>query len=132
MNKTLVCLTSTPSDELGSNNESEQILFSGEVITVYNVDKNEKTLEVLPRMNLKGRCSGILLSDNGKFLYTVMQKRKILSKFKLTEKPQKQQPIQKCDTGHQLDIHKIIKVFLFGSYRSTVDKREIRLQRKFF
>ena len=113
MNKTLVCLTSTPSDELGANNESEQILFSGEVITVYNVDKNEKTLEVLPRMNLKGRCSGILLSDNGKFLYSVMQKRKILCKFKLTEKPQKQQPIQKCNTGHQLDIHKIIKVRVF-------------------
>ena len=67
---------------------------------------------------IKGRCSGLLLSDNGKFFYSILQKRKILGKFKLSGRD-KAQPLQKCETCHQLDVHRIIKVictFLICTY----------------
>ena len=67
---------------------------------------------------IKGRCSGLLLSDNGKFFYSILQKRKILGKFKLSGRD-KAQPLQKCETCHQLDVHRIIKVictFLIYTY----------------
>ena len=84
-------------------------LFSGDTITVYNVEKTAKTIEVETMRYIKGRCSGLLLSDNGKFFYSILQKRKILGKFKLSGRD-KAQPLQKCETCHQLDVHRIIKV----------------------
>ena len=85
------------------------MLFSGDTITIYNVEKTAKTIEVETMRYIKGRCSGLLLSDNGKFFYSILQKRKILGKFKLSGRD-KAQPLQKCETCHQLDVHRIIKV----------------------
>ena len=113
VNKNIICLTSTPSDELNINNESEQVRFSGEKIFIFHVDKTEKSIELQQIQFIKGRCSGLCLNDNGKFFYTILQKRKILGKFKLADKANKAQPIQKCETGHGLDVHRIMKVYLF-------------------
>ena len=112
VNKNIICLTSTPSDELNINNESEQVRFSGEKIFIFHVDKTEKSIELQQIQFIKGRCSGLCLNDNGKFFYTILQKRKILGKFKLADKANKAQPIQKCETGHGLDVHRIMKVYL--------------------
>jgi 6-phosphogluconolactonase (cycloisomerase 2 family) len=75
-------LVSTPSDEMGAANESERITCTGDQIAVFSVDKNTKKLISIAVVFTKGRCSGICLSDNAKFFYTAMQKRKLLAKFK--------------------------------------------------
>ena len=58
VNKTLVCLTSTPSDEPGNVNESERIRYSGDQVTIFSVDKAAKTIQISSIVMLKGRCSG--------------------------------------------------------------------------
>ena len=62
-------------------------------------------------VNTRGRCSGICLSDNGKFFYTVMQKRKMLAKFKVVQKEtnSKLAPLAKMETGQLLDCSTIFK-----------------------
>ncbi len=54
-------------------------------VTILAIDKNAKTAEVLLVVTLKGRSSGICLSDNAKFFYAMIQRRKVLAKFKVPE-----------------------------------------------
>ena len=104
VNKTIVCLTSTPSDEPGNVNESERIRYSGDQVTIFNVDKNEKTVQISSIVMLKGRCSGICLNENAKFFYSLIQKKKEIAKFKVVEQEMstKLQPTSKASTTHQL------------------------------
>jgi hypothetical protein len=110
--KVVICLTSTPSDDPGAINESERIRFSGDQITIMAVDKQAKTIQVTTVVQTRGRCSGICLSDNAKFFYTLIQKKKMLAKFKITdhEVTSRITPVAKTDsTDHQLDLHRIVK-----------------------
>ena len=109
--QTVVALVSTPSDEMGAANESERMTFTGDQIAVFSVDKNTKKLISIAVVVTKGRCSGICLSDNAKFFYTAMQKRKLLAKFKVVEKETsaKLAPLSKTETGQLLDCTSIKK-----------------------
>ncbi len=109
VNKILVCLTSTPSDEPGNVNESERIRYSGDQVTIFQVDKAAKTITISSIVMLKGRCSGICLNENAKFFYSLIQKKKELAKFKVVEQEMstKLQPLAKCPTPHELDVNGI-------------------------
>ena len=111
VNQTVVALVSTPSDEMGAANESERITCTGDQIAIFSVDKNAKKISTLCVVFLKVRCSGLCLSDNGKFFYTVMQKRKMLAKFKVVEKEtgHKLAPLSKTETNQLLDCTSIAK-----------------------
>ena len=111
VNKTLVVLTSTPSDEPGNVNESERIKYSGDQVTIFQVDKAAKTIQISSIVMLKGRCSGICLNENGKFFYCLIQKKKELAKFKVVEQEMstKLQPLAKCPTPHELDVNGIYR-----------------------
>ena len=115
-----VCLTSTPSDEPGNVNESERIRYSGDQVTIFTVDKNEKTIQISSIVMLKGRCSGICLNENAKFFYSLIQKKKEIAKFKVVEQEMstKLQPTSKAPTLHQL-----VSLILI----STIDGWEICL-----
>ena len=111
VNKTVICLTSTPSEDPGAINEGERVQFSGDMVAIFNVDKSQKTIQISCIQLLKMRCSGICLSDNGKFFFSMIQKRKQLAKFKVVEQENssKLTPVARMDTDHQLDLHKITK-----------------------
>ena len=55
-------------------------------MTICTVDRVAKSITVLNVLNTKNRYSGICLADNAKFFYAMMQKRKLLTKFKVSEK----------------------------------------------
>ena len=96
---------------MGAANESERMIFTGDQIAVFSVDKNTKKLISIAVVFTKGRCSGICLSDNAKFFYTTTQKRKLLAKFKVVEKETnaKLAPLSKTETGQLLDCTSIKK-----------------------
>ena len=96
---------------MGAANESERMIFTGDQIAVFSVDKNTKKLISIAVVFTKGRCSGICLSDNAKFFYTATQKRKLLAKFKVVEKETsaKLAPLSKTETGQLLDCTSIKK-----------------------
>ena len=96
---------------MGAANESERMIFTGDQIAIFSVDKNTKKLISIAVVFTKGRCSGICLSDNAKFFYTSTQKRKYLAKFKVVEKEtnSKLAPLSKTETGQLLDCTSIKK-----------------------
>jgi hypothetical protein len=55
-------------------------------VTICTVDRAAKSITVVNVLNTKNRYSGICLADNAKFFYAMMQRRKILTKFKVAEK----------------------------------------------
>ena len=56
------------------------------LVTICIVDRALKSISVLTVLTSKNRYSGICLADNAKFFYAMMQRRKVLVKFKVAEK----------------------------------------------
>lgn len=61
-------------------------------MTICTVDRAAKSISVVNVLNTKNRYSGICLADNAKFFYAMMQRRKVLTKFKVVEKVKTLEP----------------------------------------
>jgi hypothetical protein len=55
-------------------------------VTICTVDRIAKSITVVTVLTSKNRISGICLADNAKFFYSMLQRRKVMAKFKVMEK----------------------------------------------
>jgi hypothetical protein len=55
-------------------------------VTICSVDRTAKSISVVNVLSTKNRYSGICLADNAKFFFAMMQRRKVIAKFKVIEK----------------------------------------------
>ncbi len=122
--KTVVCLVSTPTDEPGGVNETERVQCSGDQVAIFTINKEDNTIQPITVAFLKARCSGICLSDNGRFFFSLLQKRKLLTKFKVPDKDNnsKLAPSSKAETEHQLDLNFIAKMSSKPGYVALCSK----------
>ena len=111
--KTVICLTTTanPLDESEESKQFELKKTAGDQITIFKVDKQAGSISIANVLTTKEICSGICLSENGKFFSTILHKRKKLAKFKVLEheRQSKLTPVSKTPTQHQMDMFKIIR-----------------------
>ena len=82
----------------------------GDVITYVKVDQKKRTLTVANVFNLSCPCSGLAVSDNCKFFFSVLLTTKHLAKFSLSEEEQPGQVSAVCSVPscHQLGLHSIL------------------------
>ena len=74
-NKNLLILSTTPGCEDSY----------GDLITLIKIDLKKKTLTVANVFNLTTPCSGLVMSENGKYFFSMMLTNKHLGKFPLSE-----------------------------------------------
>ena len=82
----------------------------GDVITYIKVDQKKRSLTVANVFNLSSPCSGLAVSDNGKFFFSVLLTTKHLAKFSLSEEEQPGQvsPVCSVASSHQLGLHGLL------------------------
>ena len=95
-NKTLLILSTTPGCEENY----------GDLITIVKIDQKKKILTVANVFNLCSPCSGVLISENCKFFFTVMLTNKHLAKFPLSEEEQSGLvgPVSSVPSSHELAL----------------------------
>jgi hypothetical protein len=81
--KTLVCLVGAESQQRGASVANQ--------ICILKLGKHhgrEEGLAVVNVLNTKDQCSGLCLSQNAKFFFTLLHREKMLAKFKVSEEVQ--------------------------------------------
>ena len=98
-NKTLLILSTTPGCEENY----------GDLITIVKIDQKKRTLTVANVFNLCSPCSGVIISKNGQFFFTVMLTNKHLAKFPLSEEEQSSpvSPVSSVPSFHELALYMI-------------------------
>ena len=81
----------------------------GDLITLIKIDSKKRSLTVANVFNLAAPCSGLALSENGRFFFSVQHTDKQLGKFPLSEEEQaeKVEPLSTRPSQHGLPVHTI-------------------------
>ena len=82
----------------------------GDLITLIKMDSKKKSLTVANVFNLCSPSSGLVLSDNCKFFFSVLLTTKHLAKFPLSEEeqPGPVSPVSSVASSHQLGLYSIL------------------------
>ena len=81
----------------------------GDLITLIKIDQKKRSLTVANVFNLISPCSGIVISDNCKYFFTLMLTSKHLAKFPLSEEEQSGlvSPVSSVPSCHDLALYQI-------------------------
>ena len=97
--KTLLILSTSPGCEENY----------GDLVTIVRVDQKKRSLTVANVLELACPCSGLLLSDNCRYFFSLLLTNKHLAKFPVTEEEQvaRVAPVSSVPSGHELGLHMI-------------------------